>query len=1144
MAIDREKVQDLLQQLLNVDPDQQLQFLKEACQSDNELLQHLLNHLAAYQERTSELNANQGAKPEATIDSQPKMVVTVDSKARADADSTADFTVKTAANVTIHERFVLERKIGEGGMGEVWIAKQLAPFKRKVALKLIKSGMDSRAVLARFEQERQALAMMDHPNIARVLDGGLTSNGQPFFVMELVDGQPLTKFADTARLTTAQRLELFIPICNAVQHAHQKGIIHRDLKPANILVAMVDGKPVPKIIDFGVAKATGGNLVDRDIETQFGAVIGTLEYMAPEQAGVAGLDIDTRADIYSLGVVLYELMTGLRPIDRSRLRDAGLAEMIRVIREDDPSKPSTRLSTNEALPSLAAVRQIDPRRLTAMLKGELDWVVMKCLEKSRERRYETANGLARDIQRFLSGETVEARPASTGYRVSKFVRRNRRPIAAAGLLLLSLVAGLCGTLYEMVRAQQATANFQIAKNEAEEKQKLAERESDRADRQRLRAELREQEAIKAVKRFGEVVAESQELKNSPRLEQLRKTLLGEPLSFFRSLRDTLENDNDSRPESLAQLGQVASNLGGLTSAIGDKQNAIKAFMNANEIFEKLLKENPKDKFLRSNLATNLSNLGRLWRETGESVQAKTANAESQKLWKQLADEFPTESHFRNSEASVLMNTAVLLREQGKHDEAMTKLKQAIDIREPLRTVSPDDLQIALDQANSFMNLGLLLGDGNRIDEAIKSFEQAQKVLLQHNSQNLTNDELKIILANNYINLGRFHSEAKRDADSLASYESAVAILKILTESNPTNTDYQNSFGMVYNNIGALYSRAGKSEQALEANRESARVRERLVRDNPTNIDFRSALANSYTNSGLVLKQMGRVDEALKSFDQASEMLEELIADNPTVPKYHHALGALFNNKATLKIDRNELNDAREDLTAAIQHQKIALASNPLHPAYRRFLQNHYLNLQVVADETGDDNLVKLVDYGLFELNKNDPRFVELDQRMAALSDGSTKVDAAEYISFAKRCYDIRKHQAAAHWYEKAFASEPTLMVDRTTQHAYNAACSATLAATSDSIEEEPIDDARRKKLRAQAHSWLRAELDQWLEWSKSADKVQQNEFVSTLEHWKTDRDLSGIRDESSLEKLDHGEQAELKTFWNEVEDAIQQNRPK
>src|SRR5262245_12021804 len=261
------------------------------------------------------------------------------------------------AGAVVADRYTLLQRLGEGGMGEVWVARQQEPVKRQVALKLIKAGMDSKAVLARFEAERQALALMDHPNIARVLDGGLTAQRRPFFVMELVNGLPLTRFCDQARLGIRERLELFAAICAAVQHAHTKGIIHRDLKPSNILVTLLDGQPVPRVIDFGVAKAVGGKLTDEAPSTQFGAVVGTLEYMAPEQAGYPGSDIATRADVYSLGVILYELLTGLRPLDPQRLRQAPLNEVIRIIREDEPPAPSTRLSTEEALPSLAAARQ-------------------------------------------------------------------------------------------------------------------------------------------------------------------------------------------------------------------------------------------------------------------------------------------------------------------------------------------------------------------------------------------------------------------------------------------------------------------------------------------------------------------------------------------------------------------------------------------------------------------------------------------------------------------------------------------------------------------------------------------------------------------------------------------------------------------
>src|SRR5262245_48580543 len=375
-------------------------------------------------------------------------------------------------------RYTLAEKIGGGGMGDVWVARQTEPVKRKVALKLIKAGMDSKAVLARFEQERQALALMDHPNIARVLDGGLTADRRPFFVMELVSGLPLTKFCDDAKLGVRERLELFVPICQAVQHAHQKGIIHRDLKPSNILVTIIDGRGVPKVIDFGVAKATSGRLTDESLSTQFGAVVGTLEYMSPEQTGFSGEDIDTRADIYSLGVLLYELLTGLRPLDAKRLRHAAMTEMVRILREEEPSKPSTRISTDDSAPSLAALRHTEPKKLAALLRGELDWVVMKCLEKQRDRRYETANGLARDIQRYLDDDVVEARPPSAGYRLKKFVRRYRVQVAAGGVVAAALVLGIIGTGLALNRALRAESDLSAQLDETKKARKA---EKARAD---------------------------------------------------------------------------------------------------------------------------------------------------------------------------------------------------------------------------------------------------------------------------------------------------------------------------------------------------------------------------------------------------------------------------------------------------------------------------------------------------------------------------------------------------------------------------------------------------------------------------------------------------------------------------------------
>ncbi|MEM7754722.1 MAG: serine/threonine-protein kinase, partial [Planctomycetota bacterium] len=363
--------------------------------------------------------------------------------------------------------------LGEGGFGVVYLAEQTEPVRRRVAMKVIKPGMDSRAVVARFEAERQALAVMDHPCIARVFDAGQTPMGRPYFVMEFVRGVPLTDFVSKHKLGLEQRLKLFRRVCEAVQHAHSKGIIHRDLKPSNILVEYEDGQATPKIIDFGVAKALDQRLTEKTIFTEQGQILGTPEYMSPEQAEMSGLDIDTRTDIYALGVVLYELLTGQLPFDPRSLRSAGYAEIQRIIREVEPQKPSTKLSTAGAGVGgdRGATRPLrdaamDSRDLTRRLRRDLDWVVMKCLEKNRERRYTTAMELAAEVDRYLKFEPVQAGPPSVGYKLAKFVRRRRAFVVSAALVALAIAVGVAGLAVGLTREAAARERAEIAAAEA------------------------------------------------------------------------------------------------------------------------------------------------------------------------------------------------------------------------------------------------------------------------------------------------------------------------------------------------------------------------------------------------------------------------------------------------------------------------------------------------------------------------------------------------------------------------------------------------------------------------------------------------------------------------------------------------------
>jgi WD40 repeat protein len=459
------RVEEVFHSALEQPPEDRVSFIEKAAEGDAELQEHVRRLLAAYQ-RSDEL-----FEEPLSPDIQRELA-----------------RLKPEEEGERIDRYKLLQEIGQGGFGTVWMAEQLEPVSRRVALKIIKMGMDTREVIGRFEQERQALAMMDHPNIAKVFDAGATPFGRPYFVMELVRGVPITDFADERQLDTRQRLELFADVCAAINHAHQKGVIHRDIKPSNVLVTLHGDKAVVKVIDFGIAKATQGKLTDKTLFTRFEQFIGTPAYMSPEQATMSGLDIDTRSDIYALGVLLYELLTGKPPFDAKSLASAGYEEMRRIIREVDPPRPSMRLSTarGEERTVLARARHIEPAKLCNTVEPDLDWIVMKAIEKDRARRYETANGLALDISRFLLNEPVGARPPSAGYRLGKAIRRNRLAFAAGTVVLSSMVVGLGVATVGLMAARHERDAALVAKS-GEALQRRAAQEAQRVTRQRAYA---------------------------------------------------------------------------------------------------------------------------------------------------------------------------------------------------------------------------------------------------------------------------------------------------------------------------------------------------------------------------------------------------------------------------------------------------------------------------------------------------------------------------------------------------------------------------------------------------------------------------------------------------------------------------------
>jgi serine/threonine protein kinase len=724
------------------------------------------------------------------------------------------------AGAVIAGKYTLVEMIGEGGMGEVWAAKQTEPIKRKVAVKLIKAGMDSRAVLQRFEQERQALALMEHPNIARVLDGGLTEDRRPFFVMELVNGLPVTKFCDDAKLGIRERLELFTLICQAVQHAHQKGIIHRDLKPSNILVTIIDGRGIPKVIDFGVAKATSGRLTDESLSTQFGGVVGTFEYMSPEQAGFSGEDIDTRADIYSLGVILYELLTGLKPLDAKRVKQAALAEVIRIIQDEEPSKPSTRLSTDASAPSLAAVRLTEPKKLAALLRGELDWVVMKCLEKQRDRRYETANGLARDIQRYLANEVVEARPPSAGYRLRKFVRRNRAAVIMGVVVSLAIVLGAGGATWQAIRATRAEAQS-------------------RQDRDRAEESFRQARA--AVDDYFTTVSENQLLK-VPGMKPIRKSLMDRALKYYQDFVRQRDGDESVKGE----LGRTYYRIARITSFLAQSEESQKAYENALQAYEGLVQAHPDESRYQTDLAIVCNDLGNVLRARGRREEALQVHRRGMAIRAKLVEAHPELLRYQNELAKSYANVGYILRELNQDTEALEYLEKALAINQRILAAQRRSLEIPTDLGSFFNTLDAVRDD----------------------------------VARDLNMMGHILAHLGRHAEALAAHEKAVAIGEQMVSESPTDDDYANLLGLSYNSLGFRLNVAKQHERALRCYERGRELFKNIADRNPTLPGFVSSMAWEDLMIGATLGYMGRDAEALKHTRAAVAIQERLAAEHP------------------------------------------------------------------------------------------------------------------------------------------------------------------------------------------------------------------------------------------------------------------------
>jgi len=577
----------------------------------------------------------------------------------------------TEAPGTLVGPYRLIEQIGDGGMGLVFMARQQEPVKRNVALKIIKPGMDSQQVVARFEAERQALALMDHPNIARVLDAGCTDSGRPYFVMDLVKGIPITEYCDRERLPVRQRLELFVLVCQAVQHAHQKGIIHRDIKPGNVLVTLFDGTPVPKVIDFGVAKATEGKLTAETVVTGFAQVIGTPLYMSPEQAELSGLDVDTRTDVYSLGVLLYELLTGTTPFVQEQLSQVSYDEMRRIIREEEAPKPSSRITTmGQASGTVATNRRSDVRTLAHQLKGELDWTVMKAMDKDRRRRYETADALAKDVARYLNHEPVEACPPSALYRFRKFVRRNLRAAVAVAVAVLGLVLGAGVATWEAIRATEAEGvarqQEQLALNQKRAAEEAAQRERElraESERQRVRAEANVRLALNALEQVFLRTMPNWHPPAGGAGSQEGKLLQG-TLDFYQRFVDA----NGTAPEAYASVEEVYGNI--------------------LKIQQELAAQWPHVVGYRYALTRTMAGLASLLQSTGRTDEARDLFEQAVREQEPLVKSFPSVPEYRAELAAIHDSLSNLLQSAGQSDRAQKHRAAAEEIRLAAKSAVP------------------------------------------------------------------------------------------------------------------------------------------------------------------------------------------------------------------------------------------------------------------------------------------------------------------------------------------------------------------------------------------------------------------------------------------------------------------------
>ena len=846
MAVDPARAKSVFLAASDLDPADRAAYLDRECGGDADLRERV----------EALLRADAGAPPEPATGAH---------ESGRPGPTGAFVPADPQPGAVLAGKYRLAERIGEGGMGSVWLAHQSEPVQRKVAVKLIKPGMDSKSVLARFEAERQALAVMDHPNIAKVLDGGLTPDSRPFFVMELVKGVPITQFCDDRKLTPRERLALFVPVCQAIQHAHQKGVIHRDIKPSNVLVALYDDRPVPKVIDFGIAKATGGTLTEKTIETAFGGVVGTPEYMSPEQASLNNLDIDTRSDVYALGVLLYELLTGSPPFPKKELERKGLLEMLRVVREEEPPRPSTRLSTADALPTLAANRGTEPKKLTGLLRNELDWIVMKALAKDRAHRYETANGFAADVHRYLSGEPVVAHPPSTAYRVKKFVRRNRGPVTAAGLLVSALLLGVAGTAWGMVRADGQ-------RQRAEDREADAKREKDLADAARKEAEQANGLMFRALMEETDAGIEAL-IGRNPTLGPAERQYLEGTLVRWRRFADAQGDSVRARDYRATGAGRV----GILHTRLGRYEDALVGMREALRGYAALAADYPGEPKYRHEQAKSHLNLGTVYGMMQRGTEAVAEFTAARDLVAPLA---AADADCRNTLSIAHGNLGLAHSRLGQFPEARAALGEAAAIKERLALDAPNVPMHRWELAEIRSHIGFLAALQQQLPESVAAFRETVRIRKELVGDHLDAPEYRAGLATSLHNLATMLSKQKQYPEAERCHREAIAVRTELAAHYPSVPRYRHDLSLSHTNLATLLRPFLKPDEVDKHFQTALALTERLVADFPKDLQYQISLGLLYGNYGNFVRDQNRFAESLTWYDRSAAILAPILERDP------------------------------------------------------------------------------------------------------------------------------------------------------------------------------------------------------------------------------------------------------------------------